>query len=1593
MDQGHGNGMSEWDPESFNPEAWDHQFTDSGLAFDPNQGGDHSYQNQGQNHNHNQMQGSSLNNNHNLSNNHNLNHGLNHNHNHGHTQNPNAFIDAAPQTQSQIHAQLSGSEPEQAMYRSFPYFQQSDIWSGSTQTATTPNPYGHPSPLPQSYYPNQQSPGDVGRAANARFALVDPHLSHWQGQQLPSAGYGASPEFENPLAASHAVNLQPPGPRESPLSYSSGSRAVPGGVMQGIQGYEGLPRQSVDARQHQPQFAPISNGQPLQGRPSVAQLPVAMNTGSPRTAVQQPQQIPMTAQPLGQQQQQLINRSPQTHTPPLQPQVQPSIHRPIQAPVQSHNQVHNQAHNQTHNQTPVQAHNQAPVQAHNQASVRSHNQAPVQVHNQNPVQAHNQTSVKAHNQAFVQAHVQAPAQLTQIQVAVQASPIQSSAARPQPVQQFVQSTDRNVVSGVKRRPTSETPEPGLLAKKVRVLGGPINPGSPSTPATQTETPPPTSSFYLDNQALEEARGRKGGTLAGVPHLIVGETPVKLKKGPPTKRYVIISTKGDRDPLFPELPWGWTQAESLGNHLAAYQGAKTYLDRQKADARLEMELARTETEIPIDWWKKLPKGDANSEAKRTDSPPEPLNTAVTVSASLFIHPSHKSNRRVLVQAADDYYDILDDKVAEYRKNAPIFDKIVKGLKMRAKNPALFSFAEEEALRLQLEPTGKQLESAFAMGLKDADARVFRHLGEKTDLPTRILNVLIRHINLNDATSPLVKVLLRFFCRFTTVKRSKLESWKFPSIAKKLESNGDAEVRKLVAVIFSNADENDESDSSASDAKTAPSKTIESAGERKVSKGNGKVSTASLGSKRAREDDVGSEGRSSKKTTADLSTPGTNSSKATSVATKTPPATVTKVPVPKLPIAAPALTPTTSQAKARSGLLLPGKIRPAPKASPKIETLKVETPKATAKPIVAPKAQLVKTDAPKAAVSKPQPAQVAPPAPVPTKITKLKVSEPTQSGPSRFAALLAEIAEPKKVKAPVPQPLTPTDPDETDAQKERRLRKEARRRLNLKVTFRSDDRLVEIREFTRFPEEIGGRPGNAARDVDKMEGMALKKGHAGEIRPWEEPNPLDLEAIPQEARERAFVTRGGNATFSTEQQKFMEDREATELMVVYTEPSDIPPTPKSPPYEPMLADDNPAEAIQLPAAPEYDEVRLRARDRTQVGLWRAAHDSQVRMDARSNPDYADFTKALKSISSIADSYNGHTGPKTEARDDWETIGSDSRDQQTYSSLMSDRARNYRDPEVFDPARPRTVRRHDYVDAVVQKAVDFVEEIVEELRKSQSYLPSGTAEVPATKQQVSQPAEAAPDYTAAWAQYYAQQAQPQQQQQQAAWYAQQQSAYNQGANPYVQAQASQATGQQPNADAGNQLSAILSALGNQPAVVQPQYPSADSASLQALMSALAGTTQSQGSQSLPAPADPQNAEYLLSLMKWASGQAPAQAQASAAPAATTSYAQSQGQTGAPAHGSYGAQGYGQSHQDRDGYNPGSRSAGSDDRHHTRGGGGGSNGGGGWGGGSSSKSSQSDIPEHLRGINRSLIGTKQCTFWARGQCAKGDKCTFRHD
>ncbi|KAK0651442.1 hypothetical protein B0T16DRAFT_453906 [Cercophora newfieldiana] len=1600
MDHSHANGMSEWDPNNFNNGGWDHQFANPGISFVAHHGPDHGYPN------------------------------------------PDAFIT----TDAHIDPQMSGPESQQSLYRPFDYYNSGEVWTGPGQTSAS---YSQEHTLPQGYYTQQappqqlqqqqqpqqqqqQAPNDSHsrQTVDSRFALVDlpqghefsshhihasapqDALSHgfsnvvhqpntaangylqeampqWPRVPAQVAAYAHAPEYENPLAQS--ANIQAQGARGSPSPYPvAGAPSYRGDAHQPLAPQQ-QQQQQQQQQHHQPQpsqphhqFAPVTSVAPPPAHAPATQPPPSKKTEIPRVVSQPVATKPTLSKPTIQQ------PAPQTF------------------------------------------------------SVQTHSTAPLQT-----------------------------------------SQIQAKSFYSQTGGQETPQLGGNVAPGAKRRPGSEMAEPRPSTKKAKVVDDAARTGSPalagSQPAsaptptpipapapTQTQTPvpipvpqsllqsapaaaapgpvrgfaPPSAStpalglqaqFTIDNQLIQEAKSREGGTWPGVPNLVIGDTAVKLQRGPPSKRYVVIATRGERDPLFPDLHMGWTPAEILGNHSAAFQKAAADEDFQKAGARLRLELLeRTKKDRPEDSVKyqelyddylnkKVSKDKATQQGRDGDA-----NPLIKAEQVLRFHPSHLQNKAVQKRWMDEYADLLSTTIT---KEATTLARLIELTK--AKNTSGYNATEFNELRAKLKPWFALVEELITRALQMTDPPVpalLAELGKRGQLAIRLNNTIIRLVNIGEINCPLLKAILRLFGRFTKIHLSDLKTWKLTSTRSKLDSLGDDETKELIGAVFEIAARNGEGDAKEMKSSTGVKKAAKSS----AAKTTSTSTSASASAKRVREDDANGDGRSGKKQATGASTPAVSNNGAVSATAASKPVSATAAAALKAPpktVASSASTATAAAAApAKRSMLLPGKAVRAPTKVPaKPDPPKADPPKSSANLNPEPaavKAPPAKTDAakplpPKNAVSSAAQALDA------AKVAKSKAPAPAPEPPksSRFAALLAEIDEPKKVKAAAePPPVVTADPNETEDQKKRRLRKEERRRLGLKVTFKSDDRLVEIREFTRDPEEI--RQNTAARDVrsenrDKMEGMALKKSHAGEIRPWEEPTATDFSIISQDKRDATFITRGGIKTFHTDQQMFMEDRETKELMVIYTDPADIPPTPKSPAYEPSLEDGSSASVVSLPETSDYDEIRQRTRDVQHLGLWRAIEAALARLDAKSRPDYASFTKVLQSVNSIADSYNGlpmmahkpntygAAGPANSAED---------RDQQTFQLLTSDRAKNYRDPDPYDAARPRTARRHDYREPGFQGVADQVENLFaqfcETLSLSHSQPTQNIAAKPDPAAAPAVPKQAAPDYSEAWAQYYAQQGQQQQQQQQqaqpqAAWYnQQQQNAYTQPANPYLQPPAAQpAAEQQHSVDAGNQLSAILTALGNPAATSQGQFPSTDPNQIQAALMAVLAGGQPQAQPVAPAPAaDPQNAEYLLSIMKWAQGQGGPAAATSApsvpAPGYSHDHAQAASRT---QHSGYG---YGQSHQERDGY------GGSDnrdrerererererdrdrdwdrdrdrdrDRHNNNN----NNNRGG-----SGKGKYSDVPDHLRGINRSLIGTKQCTFYAKGTCAKGDKCTFRHD
>ncbi|KAK4104630.1 hypothetical protein N658DRAFT_184337 [Parathielavia hyrcaniae] len=1625
MDQSHAAGISSWDPNNFAGEAWDHQFGSAGLPFNQGADGDSNYPN------------------------------------------PDFLNGGA------INPQLSGGDHEAGLYRGFDYYSQGDVWPDHAQTSAAtfaPDPSLQP-----GFFAEQQHPTNANQAADGRYALeihqqgndfpaqlhssasgqAESHhpfghgvtnpvnstpngysqgaISQWQ-EQVPT-GYGAGHQFENPLTAAHTSNLSAPGSNASPAAFFPSASAMPG--------YQtDVHRQSPSTRPAQPHFSAALNGQSQQpvgvaDSPRVPAKPLARKVApqqfSQQTPLQSPQ--PATQRPVPQQ----------------QPVEQP-VQRPILPPVHQLSQ-------------------QPPLQSALQPSPRPAPQPALQ-----PNIGHRLPSQKP-------------------------IPLAQSAQQP---------SENNVAAGVKRNPTAEAQGAPAAAKRAKVVAqAPILIPPPaqthsqtvsdsstiqSAVAAQTPSQPGPASLcsisHKDEALLASARGRPEARWKGVPNLVIASAPVKLQKGTPTKRYVTLTTKGGKDPLFPKAWRAWIPAECLGNHADAYQKASSDVDRQRADIRLDIDMKRAAGEVPADWWRKTLRDRLGVAPQQLGPPAEPDLSSIKAAEIVRLHPSHLTNRQVASQACSEFADFLREKAGEA--------KVALTDLADAQKKAKVDRAEVDSLTGKAELAKQQLERAITEGLGAEPGSLLANLNGQNKLVAVMNNVLIKQVNANQASSSLTKAILRLYTRLARFTPEQLEKLQMGRVRKKLDKDGDAEAKALMSLVYEKAEQKDDDESESEDdspgpgaggrpkkvASRAPSKQTVQGGESKrtttasttkpvtstndsakfssagttskimtssnalsktAPKAVQKTPLAATGVKRFREDDAaGAEARSSKKPATDGPS---------SIGAKP------SLPLGKPPSAKPS---TGTAASGSTGSLtklrgfLPGKVREVPKPALKPDSVKAE-------------AQKVGT---KLELAKPQ--STIPPLLASgsgaAKTAKPKTSEPTKQAPatrSAFSMLMDEIVEEKTIRTPTVDKTKANgpDPNETPEERERRLRKEKRR--GLRVAFKSGDALVEIREFTRHPDEIveGNTGRNASTDgryKNSEESEMMKRLHGGQgiktfevnDREWEEPTIVNFAShIPQEKREQTYITRGGLKTFETEEQKIIRERESNELMVIYHNRADIPPSARSPPYEPSLSGSSGSHEVYLPpTVPEYNEMIQRGREFGQWGPYGASRAAQMRLDGKGRPEF-----------------NGHALRQPEVRPQppvlnpapqdlrtwYEPTAAARRDQQTYELLTSDRARNWQDSDPNNLTYRRKTEEELDNDPKLQKILASLRKIAEQVQaeaalRDQAKPAPEVAPTPQPAQpEAPQPAAvaaqdaqaAAPDYSAAWAQYYA--AQQQHQQQQQAWYGQQQQhPYAQAANPYMQAQhASQAAAQQPQpGDQNNQYAGIFAALGiQQPTAAQPQaaHPTADqNAQIQAALMALAaGTTTAQGQAAAPVPAatDPQSAQYLLDVMKLAAAGGGGQAQAQPAAAAAAAhnayqqyYSQAAAAAGAQGYGSAaegygpGQGGYGQpqhQHQqeretpygqqmygDRDREQQQQRDSGGgyrdrdrdwdrdrgDGRDHHRGGfgkGGGRGGGSGSGGGG-----DNNVPEHLRGIKSSLIGTKPCAFYAKGQCAKGDKCTFRH-
>ncbi|KAK7746329.1 hypothetical protein SLS53_002288 [Cytospora paraplurivora] len=928
----------------------------------------------------------------------------------------------------------------------------------------------------------------------------------------------------------------------------------------------------------------------------------------------------------------------------------------------------------------------------------------------------------------------------------------------------------------------------------------------------------------------------------------------------------------------------------------------------------------------------------------------------------------------------------------------YGKLIRGLtaEFQATKQKLKSAKDIDAAALK-DKVARRLEiicRAVEGANKWGDRQVLANLGGNQKLISDFVTCLIHANNSADHNGKTAKDVLRLLSQVTTVEKEFLmTNLQFAKISKKFESKGDDEVKDMVKKIKENvisreeASKNGLTDMLDTDSAQEPAQSVKKTNAPTVSK---IVSLADAAKRKAAATAV----TKAPSTVSSVKRPRDEESDTKSVkrlaaepSTAQAPQPSQKVTSSKVVVPAPNLT-----AAPQSKLFLGSGMLGA-KAKTALKTLTKPVP---AKPDSSTKSEakkepgLVKLDASKA-----------------RKLEPSKDDAPFTSKLGGIGALLEEISKPKPAGRVTPEKESRVLKDETPEEKARRLKKEKRR--HLRVSWKEGDDLTEVRIFHKDIAEDEGRASNMIRDArdDRSEGMVLRQGLKGgaqldedeeedelPYRPWFEPPRIDFSSLPQDQRDKNFVTRGGLVDFQTEQQKFIAERENKELMVIYTDPSDIPPTPKSPHTQPQEDTEMQSSTVgTLPQdSPQFAEIHLRWSEANLRGL------SWARLNALRRAQ-----KAQAPPAGVANHPNVQSTPppitQTAPVAQEQLL---SKEDQVLALLTSSRVLNWTDPDPYNPDNLKTHRRYDYAGPEVQQAASLVEDVADQLKgkpappseppewmkhdsarvaewwhgynkdrqraeqraqqQQQQDLQARHPTLAAQPQAFPQPTQAAQgsvdQNAAAWAAYYAQ---LQQYQAQAPSQAAPQIQYEQytAYQQAVQAPKQPAVPAQVTGDSNAQLQAVLAALAagptQSPAQVPQQQPvqTTDDPQLQALLASLAGSSaaqpsvqayqQQQPQYAAPNPADPNYMAYIMSL---ASGQ-PQQAQQAANNGNQRDEEQDRDRDTDEAHASRREKGRGGKHTNA-------------------------------------------VP---RGINPNKIGTKPCTFWAKGMCNKGEQCTFRHD
>ncbi|OJD13186.1 hypothetical protein AJ78_06329 [Emergomyces pasteurianus Ep9510] len=516
------------------------------------------------------------------------------------------------------------------------------------------------------------------------------------------------------------------------------------------------------------------------------------------------------------------------------------------------------------------------------------------------------------------------------------------------------------------------------------------------------------------------------------------------------------------------------------------------------------------------------------------------------------------------------------ISTIRHALMLFSELVKGVRdtWKAKSE-LLKAAENQNQEDKIPGIKKEvilqrrlIDLVVTTALEGGHPAIIQRLGEHPIIVSALYSFLLDRHTAADSDGPLTVNILKLMAKFVTMDQAMLEKTKNDKILTRFVKKGGDVIKQLAQTILSNAAELTKR--KAELAKAAPDQTGIAANQDAMVPMNTEIiihnAPPTAGSKRPREPETG--GSPSTKRTV---TPSNGKSVAKSTA-----ATVTK-----------RATNTATDAKSTTatGNIAATKPKPTmvvPKPTPSLFSSLMSASK---KPGTSNAAR-----AAAAAKEKANPAPDQKSTPPPTATPKPAFS---------FSETMADLNKPKELA-----PSKPAEdlPPETEEQRKKRLRKDERRKL--RVSWKPDDELTEIRLFTHDPEEEIGHDDSMIRDVGDVggEGRTLRL-HQGlddldddddpEAReetflPYTTPIEIDFSELAPEERQRNFIKRGGIQCPESPEKLAQEQREANTLSVFYSSPADIPTSPKEPPAP---APDEPYDP-EVPFGEPGDRTKVRS-----------------------------------------------------------------------------------------------------------------------------------------------------------------------------------------------------------------------------------------------------------------------------------------------------------------------------------------------------------------------------------------------------------------